>query len=109
VNGHEEVYDLLCILDFNNVRKRMSVSIFFFIFFIWALGLARILFRTVQFDKEFLFMQFSCCMCSLNVKLILHLFTLINVVVNMFFYVFSFEGDSKKQERQPDYVVLQRG
>lgn len=25
--GQEEVYELLCILDFNNVRKRMSVSI----------------------------------------------------------------------------------
>ena len=24
-NGVEEVYELLCILDFNNVRKRMSV------------------------------------------------------------------------------------
>lgn len=24
-NGSEEVYELLCILDFNNVRKRMSV------------------------------------------------------------------------------------
>merc|ERR1712213_74648 len=24
-NGQEEVYELLCILDFNNVRKRMSV------------------------------------------------------------------------------------
>ncbi|XP_061173157.1 phospholipid-transporting ATPase ID-like isoform X1 [Saccostrea echinata] len=27
VNGKEEVYDLLCILDFNNVRKRMSVIV----------------------------------------------------------------------------------
>ena len=26
VHGVEEVYELLCILDFNNVRKRMSVS-----------------------------------------------------------------------------------
>ena len=26
VFGKEEVYELLCILDFNNVRKRMSVS-----------------------------------------------------------------------------------
>lgn len=26
VQGVEEVYELLCILDFNNVRKRMSVS-----------------------------------------------------------------------------------
>ncbi|PRD27511.1 UNVERIFIED_CONTAM: Phospholipid-transporting ATPase ID [Trichonephila clavipes] len=25
VMGHREVYDLYCILDFNNVRKRMSV------------------------------------------------------------------------------------
>ena len=24
--GKEETYELLCILDFNNVRKRMSVS-----------------------------------------------------------------------------------
>ena len=24
-NGQEEIYELLCILDFNNVRKRMSV------------------------------------------------------------------------------------
>lgn len=27
VMGREEVYDLLCILDFNNVRKRMSVVV----------------------------------------------------------------------------------
>lgn len=27
INGKEEVYDLLCILDFNNVRKRMSVVV----------------------------------------------------------------------------------
>ncbi|XP_048732030.2 phospholipid-transporting ATPase ID-like isoform X2 [Ostrea edulis] len=27
VNGKEEVFDLLCILDFNNVRKRMSVIV----------------------------------------------------------------------------------
>jgi phospholipid-translocating ATPase len=27
VMGKEEVYDLLCILDFNNVRKRMSVVV----------------------------------------------------------------------------------
>lgn len=27
VMGQEEVYDLLCILDFNNVRKRMSVVV----------------------------------------------------------------------------------
>lgn len=27
VLGKEEVYDLLCILDFNNVRKRMSVVV----------------------------------------------------------------------------------
>ena len=26
INGEERVYELLCILDFNNVRKRMSVS-----------------------------------------------------------------------------------
>ena len=26
VMGMEQVYELLCILDFNNVRKRMSVS-----------------------------------------------------------------------------------
>ena len=26
VMGQQEVYDLLCILDFDNVRKRMSVS-----------------------------------------------------------------------------------
>ena len=26
VNGRTEEYELLCILDFNNVRKRMSVS-----------------------------------------------------------------------------------
>lgn len=28
VGGEEEVYELLTILDFNNVRKRMSVSIY---------------------------------------------------------------------------------
>ena len=26
ITGEERVYELLCILDFNNVRKRMSVS-----------------------------------------------------------------------------------